>query len=351
MQSTGNINYSLNKNDFYKVLLLCTLFFIPFYYITVIISMIYLFKIKYSQYSNTSTKYSTNSNIEHYFKSITYRSPFDIINISHTNINNYKFIGLSQISYIIILISYLITFFILLQGLIRNFIYSVYSNIIQVNHNNNPYNNPNNITKINESPNGNIFSNYTTIIGLSFVFLIPLTITYFMNFLNLDNYNIIHSKWISYVLLFLLFSPLLIVLLCYSYFNQRLSIFSNLYKYLEQSDFSFVQFITDNFNFKIYTILPFLFIVFIFIFYQFIYTDINFYNSNLKKAIAYFIIFLIIFIVVPFILILFSFNLLFDNKNFESNNNNNDIIQNIKDYGISSLYDLLVKYNYPCFPK
>jgi len=350
MQNIGNINYSLNKNDFYKILIGCVLVFIPFYYIVVFISLIYIFTIKYSQYyySNRIPKYKLNQNVEHYFKSITYHSPFDIMSLSFQDINNNKYMGLSNISYIIILFSYLITFFIILQGLIRNFLYSVYSNIIQVNLNNNPYNNPNNVSKINVSPNKSVVINYFTIVALSLVFLIPFTIPYIIKFLKFDNYNIKHNVWFAYLLLLLIFSPVIIIISCYSYFNTKLSIFSNLNQYLQSNDYSFINYITDNFNFKIYSILPFLFIVFLFCYYQFIYVQVNFYSSIYKKIAAYSILFLIIFVFLPTIILFFSFSLLFDNKTFESGD---DIIENIKKNGISSLYDLLVKYNYPCFRK
>jgi hypothetical protein len=48
MQGTGNINYSLNKSDFSKILINNTFTFVPFYFILVILSIAYLFKIKYS---------------------------------------------------------------------------------------------------------------------------------------------------------------------------------------------------------------------------------------------------------------------------------------------------------------
>ena len=62
MQGTGNINYSLNKNDFSKILLNNTFTFIPFYFILVILSISYLFKIKYSllNHLDSNNKYVKN---------------------------------------------------------------------------------------------------------------------------------------------------------------------------------------------------------------------------------------------------------------------------------------------------
>jgi hypothetical protein len=349
MQSTGNINYSLNKNDFYKVIVGCFLIFIPFYYILVFMSVIYIFTIRYSQYyfSNRKENFRLDKNVEHFFKSITYHSPFHIMDLSYKDINSNKYMGLTNISYLIIIFSYIITFLIILQGAIRNFLYSIYVNIIQLNSHNNPYNNPNNISKINELPYTSIIQNYISIITLSLVFLIPFTIPFLIKLFKFDNYDIKHNKWFSYLLLLFIFSPLIIIIWCYSYFNKSLSIFGNLNKFIQTSDYSFVQYISDNFNFKIYSILPYILIIFIFCYYQFIYVQVN-YNTLYKKIIAYVILFLIIFVFLPTIILFFSFSLLFDNKTIE---NGKDIIENIKKYGISSLYDLLVKYNYPCFHK
>ena len=349
MQSTGNINYSLNKNDFYKVLTSTFMIFVPFYYIIVCLSLIYIYTIRYSHYYNGNKKSSNriNTNIEHYFKSITYHSPYDIMSLNYKNINANGYMGLSSISYILIIISYIITLLIILQGAIRNFMYSVYLSIIQVNPHNNPYNNPNNISKINEIPSKSIISNYFIIISLSLVFLIPFGIPLLIKLLKFDNYNIKHNVWFSYLLILLIFSPFIIVLICYSYFNKSLSIFGNLNKFIQTNDYSFVDYISNNFNLKIYSILPYLFIIFILCYYRFVYVQINYKTLN-DKIIEYVKLFFTIFIFVPVVILFFSFSLLFDNKITEGSD---DIINNIKTNGISSLYDLLVKYNYPCFPK
>jgi hypothetical protein len=211
MQSTGNINYSLNKNDFYKVLFGTFNIFVPFYYIIVFLSIIYIYTIQYSQYyfSNKNNKSKINNridtNVEHYFKSITYHSPFDIMSLNKININSDGYMGLSSISYLLIILSYVITILIILQGAIRNFIYSVYLSIIQVNPHNNPYNNVNNISKIDEKPYKSIVSNYLKIIVLSLVFLIPFAIPFLIKLLKFDNYDIKHNIWFSYLLVLFIF--------------------------------------------------------------------------------------------------------------------------------------------------
>lgn len=343
MQGTGNINYSLNKNDFYKIIVGSLLFFIPFYYILVFISIIYLFTIKFTKYSNNDI------DIEHYFKSITYNSPFNILNIKYSTKNNDKYVGLSNISYIILIVSYIITLILIINGIIKSLLYSIYSNIIQVNNNNNPYNNPNTVTKTNISSYTNSLSNYFSIISLSIVFLIPFVISYIIKFLNFDNYNIKHTKWFNYIILFLIFSPILITIISHTAFYNKLSILPNLNVYLESGDYPFVDFIISNFNLKIYTIIPFLFIIFVYCYYKMLFVN---YNYSFKKSIfIYFILFFFIFIFVPYVLFFFSLSLIFSNKDNIYENTEESIIDNIRKNGISSLYDLLVKYNYPCFLK
>jgi hypothetical protein len=351
-QGTGNINYSLNKNDFYKIIVGGLVFFIPFYYILVLISFLYLFTIRFSKYyfSNRNEKYRNDIDIVHYFKSITYSSPFDILNINFENKGNDKYVGLSNISYLILIVSYVITFLIILQGIIRSFLYSIYSNIIQINNNNNPYNNPNTVTKTNINSYSNSLLNYIYTISLSFIFLIPFSISYIINFFHFDNYNIKHTKWFDYVILFIILFPLIFLLISYSTFQNKLSILPNLNNYLESEDYPFITFLINNFNLKIYSILPFLFIIFIYCCYKMIFTDFNY--TFKKSLLVYFILFIIIFLFIPFVIFFFSLSLVFTpKKNNLKENDESDIIQNIQKYGISSLYDLLVKYNYPCFPK
>jgi hypothetical protein len=173
MSNTGNINYSLNKNNFYKILVGCISYYVPYYFILVIISAMYIYTIKYKQYifPDRGVKHEREEDIIHFFKSITFNSPFNILNLCESDKENSKFVGLSHKSYIFIIVSYIITLFIILEGLLRNLLYSIYANIIQVNFNNNPYNNVNCVSKIGENANISTTINYTAIITLSINFL------------------------------------------------------------------------------------------------------------------------------------------------------------------------------------
>lgn len=336
-QGIGNINYSLNKNDFHKILTGGIYYFIPHYYILIIISVIYIYVIRYKQYLFPDRHEKDN---QHFFKSITYNSPFNILNIS----DNGKFVGLSEPSYIYIIIAYVITFIIILEGLVRNLLYSIYVSIIQVNPHNNPYNNNNCISKIKDNPYVKTIQNYSAILSLSINFLIPFTIPYLINFLKFDNYDIKHSKWITYVILYLIFFPFITVLLSRGVFAKKLEIFNDLERFVITKDNEYIKFIANNFNFKMGHLSIFIFIIFAFFYYTLVYIDKKYLLKN--KILIYLIMFLIIFIFIPIFIIFFGLASLFDNNVLDNNVN---VIHNIHE--VHSLYELLVKYNYPCFKK
>ena len=343
MQGIGDINYSLDKNKIHPIIITSIIHFTPFYFILIIMSFIYIFTIRYQKFNFLNR---INEDIVHFFKSITYNSPFKILELS----KNDNFVGLSNHSYIFIIITYIITLIIILEGLMRNLLLSFYSNMIQINKNNNPYNNPNCITKISNNPIISIQINYMAIITLSISYLIPFLIPFLISFLKFDNYDIKHNSWFSYIVLFLVFYPFIIILLSKKVFFKKLQIFPELNKFIESIDYDFTTFIKNNFNNKFYNIIPFLFIIFIYLYYTFIYTEFKYNNNN--KYIIYLLIILIIFIFIPFFIIFFILSLLFNN-NYKNKTDNNveNIINNIENNSVKSIYELLVKYNYPCFEK
>jgi len=346
MTNTGNIDYSLNTDNFNKIIKESSNQYILYYYILIIISVLYIGTIKYKQYSFPDRK---DEQIEHFFKSITYNSPFHILNLSIKNklSDENCFIGLTNRSYIFIIVTYIITLFLILEGLLRNFLYSIYVRIIQVNANNNPYNNVNCISKINEDPNVSIRINYVAIIALSMNFLFPFIIPYLLGFFKFDNYDIKHSIWIRYVILYFIFYPFIMMILLKGTFFKKLEIFSGMNKFIEIKDYRFIDFIQSNFNFNIHTILPFLFIIFVFCYYVFIYTEFQFdFNDKIK---IYSSIFVILFIFIPLFLVFFVLSNLFNNN--LKNNSSGNTFEDINNNSVTDVYTLLVKYNYPCFQK
>ena len=345
MASIGNINYSFNKNDFYNILYGNIVGFIPYYYILTFLTLMYLFIIRFQQYYFSERKegYRKNESLMLFFKSITFNMPFDILKLSEEKKGNDSFIGLTSKSYIFIILIYVITYIVILQNLIKNFVYSVYVNIVQANPNNNPYNNTNCVSKINKSSYISAIANYSKIIGSSFLFLIPFSIPFIIKLFHFDAYDIKKNTWFSYIILFLIVSPA-IGLMSYS------SVLPDLLPYIEQKDSKFVDFVQGNFLTNFFAIFGFVMIIFIYCYYNFVYLQ---YKLDFKEAIlGYFIIFICVFVFIPVIMIYFGLAILFSNNRTDGNDNNGDsVTNNIITDGVKNIYELLVKYNYPCFPK
>lgn len=346
-QSTGNIDYSFNKNLFYQIFSICFFIFIPFYYLLLIVCYLYIITLKPTKFTEPkgNNRNETSIKILKFFKTITHGSPFQFLKMEKkTDEQNENYIGLSNGSYIKIILAYTFTVCIILDGLIRNLLYSNYVSILQANPLNNPYNNPNTVTKIKDNYILSIVSNYFRIISITFIFLIPFLIPYIIRMFNFDNYDIKKNIWFPYFILFLLFFPFFIVIISRAVFNDKLAIFRDLKKYVNNKDYKFINFIENNFILRFKDIMFFIYIILVYCMYNII---CGYFNPDLKKNMIY--IYLLLLLFVPIAIFFFSINLLFSN-NYSQPVNNKNIIQNVRKNGANSLYDLLVKYNYPCFP-
>jgi hypothetical protein len=347
----GNINYSFNKNNFYEIMSRSTFAFLPYYYIITGLLLVYLYTIKFKKYyfANRNESLRKEGEWELFFKSLTFNSPFNILSLDEQKNNNSNiFVGFSKNSYIYIIVSYLITYFIIIDGLLKNFIYSIYANIVQANPNNNPYNNTNCITKISDNPSFSVASNYSKLAILGVVFLIPFSIPYLMKFLNLDAYDVKKNIWLGYVIFGLVFSPLLITIIMRASFSKKIDIFPDLQKYIENKDYTFIEYIKSQFNFSYFVVFTFIFIILFYCIYNLMYIDFK--TSVKEKILLYGIFIFLMFIIIPLFIIFVAISVIFSN-NYKQNINNDNIIDDVKNGGISSIYELLVKYNYPCFEK
>jgi hypothetical protein len=77
---------------------------------------------------------------------------------------------------------------------------------------------------------------------------------------------------------------------------------------------------------------------------------VDFKKSIKEKIILYSIFVFLISILIPLFIIFVAISVIFSNK-YSQNITNDNIINDITTNGISSIYELLVKYNYPCFEK
>lgn len=472
--NVGNISYSLNKSNVTSVFSACVFSFLPIYFIFIIISILYIFRLRVKQYRFPENEEDPiDAEVINFFCSITTKSPFGILGVKRhkkeleyepelykdediyerkpniisavlkrnkkasllnviredkngvkfekldsqgkiikssvgivptgdailrkvsklgssiyqgtKKINpfkknpkqqggsneeikeNYKkkdfscsvdnestnFIGLSDHSYILIIISYAIPTIIILEGLVRNLLFSIYSSMTQLNSNNNPYNNPYCITKT--AGNSAIVSgaNYTIMLTLCYIFIIPFIVPLLIKILKFDNYDIKKNSWFCYVVLFLIFYPLFFIFISKAALYKKLEIFPALNNFLTQRDYNFTKYLKSIFSFKFSTVVIFLFIIISYLFYKFVFINLRSKNAT-SKLLNYLLIFGILFLFLPLFFIYFCTSLLFLNK--EAVDPNTNVIASIKkerinNQSINTLYELIVKYNYPCFKK
>jgi len=331
MSNTGGIKYSLGKNDIYYVLTTYIFVFLFFYYSIIIISHLFYYKLQWSQYiirNNASQKNDIDNSILLFFQKITNNS----LLLSYEKDGNY--VGLTKESYIIIILMYTIALLILIGNLIKIFISSIIVQVIQINPNNNPYKNPNVITKNNISPYPDILSYYMGIACISLSFLVPFIIIYMLNYLNLDNYDIKKSTWIPYAILLLLLFPFIYII------SQPYSPFSMVYKYIENKDKPWIDETEKKLRNQYFLLSILLFIIIFFCSYHIIY----FSKYPLHMIYYGIFIYIILFILIPSICIFFSYQILTEGK--DNGERKIDKINNVE-----SFYELLIKYNYPCFSK
>ena len=342
MQGTGNINYSFDKTKFNYYIKNNSKSFYPKYLLVTLLCFIFICTLYYqknmeSSLSNDNIK---DNSLKHFFYSLSINSPLNLIEISK---DDNGFVGFSQKSYIILICIYAVAYFYLVQSLIKNLIFSIIVNIIQTNPENNPYNNPDCVIKNKELPDKVIKNNYSGILFLTVFFLIPFLTSYILQYLDIDNYSIKHSYILPWIILFTLIFPFYIIVIFHSG-NKNIDILGKLNEYLEPKDYKYVEMLQTYFNTNYFNIFIYLFIILVFALLHIIYYTYNTENRNIN--IIY--ILLSIFVLIPLALILFGINSLFGQLKFKGAEND---IQDIENNGVSNIYQLIVKYNYPCFRK
>lgn len=225
-------------------------------------------------------------------------------------------------------------------------------NYIQNNKENNPYKNKNCIIKVDESPTEYINKNYSKILGLSFLFIIPFLTPILLNYLNLDRYDIKKTEWIKNYVFISLFLPTLIIIYYRLTGHKSLEIFSTINKFIDDKDNNYINFVKRIFNLNFYIILIFLFILVIFLCLHWIYFSINKNVNTSYKYVYLCIIILLIYVIIPMILSKTAVSTIYYvYKENSISKDENDVISSIENNGSNSIYDLIIKYNYPCFKR
>lgn len=405
----GDINYLLDTREFNaKVLTFGIPIFLICYIATVGVSFLYLGNIMYMQYYFPKIEdetYQKKRKLLNYYRSLTIGSPFKIFKLDSydKNINSYipvnsgikemysktseevtknsdgmeiikghdVFLGLSKLSYYIMAIVFTIPVFLIIDGYLNTFMFSLFSATVQVNSDyttppNNPYYNTACIQKIslqdpvNSSVGGyNVYSPYnpyassTFFFGklgmMSYVFLIPFFTNIFFFIFKFDNYDLKKNKFIGIILLFLMFYPLIITIISRVSYPLNFNMLDELQKFIVPIDYPYIDYIKNSYSDKMLYIFLFLSIIFIYIYYNFCHLII------LPNKFVFFIIFMIsIFVLVPLLLMFIPLSIVFSSRDYISTSSLsiNNITNHIKEKEpVSNLSQLLIKYNYPCFPR
>lgn len=307
---------------------------------------------------------AVNNGLYNYFYEFTLGSPFNIINfdkdgmletLTEQEIKEGKFastfIGFSQNTNIFLIIVNLIGIFIIIEALLKNLMSSIIVNFVQANPNNNPYNNPNCVTKVPEPVSTYINSNYSKLMVLSFLFLIPFSTTFILrHVLKIDLYDIKKTQWIKIYIFISLILPTLIIIFYRLTGYKSITLFSTIYKYIDTKDYDYIGFMKQMFSLKYFIMYVFLFVIFIFLCLHWIYGAMNKYITGWKKYALYIFIIVFIYFIIPSILASNAISTIYNVYKVNNiDNNETEVVQNIEKNGCQSLYDLIVKYNYPCF--
>ena len=355
-QGSGNINYSFNKKNYYKILDKNIFNFYFYYIVSAIICFKFISELSIIKFINfdSSKKPRTDLRIKNYFYHLTSNSPYNILELNEDIKKNPilenpdHYIGLSKKSYIIIIFSYVLAFLVIVESLVKNLLASILVNYIQTNENNNPYNNPECITKIKKNPFIYINKNYSAIMTQCLYFLLPFILPLILRVLDFDKYDLKKNWILKYMVFISIFAPVILVL-----FNRLIKLFfkdnlDDINKFIQQKDEKYINFLRQMFNLKFLIIFTFLFILISFILLHWVYGEYNIILNEKYKFYLYVTLVLLLFVGIPYILencALSSLYNVFDKKDIKEN------IDSIESDGVNSLYELIVKYNYPCFKK
>ena len=375
-QGSGNIDYSFDKTKYYKIINDNISTFKEYYIIIVFICFFFMtgsfifdgqsFTRYISHVKNNEGNETENidRNMFIYFDQFCLGSPYNLISMHKDGIKEMiiededekpvdpgTFIGFKQNTYLFLFITNLVGVFILLEALVKNLMASIIVNFIQENKQNNPYNNSNCITKIDERPDSYIKGNYRKLMGLSYLFIIPFFTPFLLRFLSMDRYDINKTVWIRYYIFISLIIPTIVLVIYRFTGHESITIFDTIDKFIQKKDKGYIDFMKQMFNLKFFIIFMFLFIFIVFLSLHWTYGSIN-KNISGYKYFYYFVIIFSIYIIIPAILSSNAVSTLFNvYKDNNINKSEGDTIKAIEGKGAQSLYDLIIKYNYPCFKK
>lgn len=366
MADKGDINidtsgYSINWNNLITIIEKSCISYYIFYIIAILISLFYLYTIRIKQNVFNGVE---EEGIIQMFKSI---------GAGLFGVENYgEHIGLNIKSYTMIVGLYIIALIIILIEFGKNQIYYILVNFIQSVIKSNPYNDPDMVSKMKDGVmNVDIAANNRKLYGLLVVFFVPFLIPYFLKFFDFDNYDVVHNKFASGGVLFLLLIPFIFIIFAkFSIIGKGLDIFNGIDRYVEVNDIPFINKVKESYKYNSISIYGFIWIILISCYLFVIVSEIAGERLGLWGKIIFG---LVLFILIPIVIIFFnlsvvmaSFNDSIDITNTERDggggDKGKDINRSVKRLdingvytrlkkGVSNVIDLIIKYNYSCVPK
>ncbi len=348
--NTGTKSFSVNTEkfisdmswsgvSFYFYTVLIT--FISFYFLQTIRMQIFSYqsaKRGTSEYGDNATRnriLNITHSLDKYFQPLYFDCPV---------VQGKRYYGLSEYSYFILFIFYGIAYLILLKNMIANYIFTNVFKSIQQNPDVNPYNNPNVVTKIPDSPTQESHTQYTKIISLSLLLLLPILIYHVVKNFEWTQLDIQRSFSIKLgIFLLIFFPPLMILVSAY-----KLNYLVKGEKYLEEKDKEYVNEMNKRLNEKYFSFFfPLFFFLVLISLYLFAYRETT--NSKL-----WYVGIGILYLFIPLISIFFGDSILtgdYQDPLICTNKGYSNNIETATKTGVHNLYQATVKYNYPCFFK
>lgn len=341
--NTGNVSFSINMNELKTMMVTGHITYFIFYWIFIFLFVIFFFMIRFQVFESKGMR---DDFVKNQIYNLTHpiSSKFQLLQHLISNLQLKKWIGLTDPSYLFLFVLYSIAFLLLFRKMLGVSLFQQVFNLIQLNPNVNPYQNPRTVSKIPNSPTAESFSLYSQLLMISLLFVIPVAISFIVwkfGWTQLDIHKHTSYKFLIYGMLLL--PPLLVIL-----FTSRIQLYKRGEKYLEEKDKLYWSDLLSDLDKQFFA---YYFVFFLCIFVLSLYFIVH---CQICDAKYWIFSLLFLWILVPVAGYFLVSNILM--KDFidpmfcEKKGYSKDIQKALK-LGVHNLYQATVKYNFPCFLK
>lgn len=342
----GNETFSLNTDSFDGNLTGSNTKFFMYYVLITFIVFYFLFSMKIQTYK---VKDYIDRLVENRFKDFSHSLFKNFQPIQLEYYQNHQSIGFSFSSYLFLTIFILIGYLLLLKKMIGTNIYQMFFGGIQINKNVNPYKNPRTVSKIDKSPVQDSYLLYTKYVMTSILFLIPLAIHSIIQMMDVTQRDVDKNPFIRILTFGSLILGTLSIIIQSIMDRKNIDVLLKGKQYVEERDEKIIDEMNKELSLQYYTFyMPIFILLFIFSIFGILYQEIH--QNSYLTYFSYFI----IFIFVPLYSIFLANTILYkdyqDPKLCKKGGYSSDIEEAVK-RGVQNFYQVVVKYNFPCFYK